>query len=375
MVHTIAVGETLSEIAENYGVSTADLKKCNGLKSSTAIFYGDTLRICGSTKKPPKTAHNTAVTKITGPTRTVKYTVREGDRCYFIARYYGIHSQDIITRNKLDPQCSIRPGQTLTLVVPKDAPTSLPPTADLACADPSSGSSAANSSTASRPARDPVSAARGALIYTVKQGESLWGIAKKFDAHVADIKDLNDLSSDSVRPGQKIQVKPGSEYRGSAPAQPENNQTQAPPPKSNKNQAAANPAPSGKCSGKITHTVQPGESLWAIAKRYDAYTAQIKTMNGLDSDSLRPGQKLAVCPGSEYKPGSKSSSPSSASTSSSSSSSSSVKGKKKTVHTVKEGESLWQIARDHDVHVAEIKQWNNLSSDSVRPGQKLVIYQ
>ncbi len=374
VVHTIEVGETLSEIAEAYGVSTDSLRKCNGLKSSTSIFYGDTLWICGSTKKPSAPS-KPEVAKITGPTRTVQYTVRQGDRCYFIARYYGIHSQDIISRNKLDPQCSIRPGQTLTLVVPKDAPTSLPPTGELACADPAPASSA-HSSAARAPVYGPPAPGKGAFTYTVKQGESLWLIAKKFDAHVDDIKLMNKLTSDSVRPGQEIVVKPGSEFRGAAPGPPVKNNSSkpAPPPKNNNSRPPANGAPPKKCSRPVTHTVQPGESLWAIAKHYDAYSVDIKAMNELDSDALRPGLKLNVCPGSEYKSGAKSSSASSAGPASNSSSSS-VKGKKKTVHTVKQGESLWQIAHDHDIHIADIKQWNHLSSDSLHPGQKLIIYQ
>lgn len=371
IVHNIEVGETLSEIAETYGVATEDLRKCNGLKNSTSIFYGDTLWICGSTKKPLKTSPNAGVSKIIGPTRTFKYKVRNGDRCYFIARYYGIHSQDIIVRNKLDPQCSIRPGQTLTLVVPKDAPHSLPPTSDDASCEQPSSSAHSTGSAPSRPDQGSVApAGKGTLSYTVKEGESLWMIAKKFDAHMADIKDMNNLSSDSVRPGQKIKIKPGSEYRGPMPRKPETSpQPKAKPPVAEPPapQAAGTPAPQAKCSTKITHTVQPGESLWAIAKKYDAYSADIKAMNGLESDSLRSGQKLVICPGSEYKSGS--------SSSASTAPGGSTKGKKKLTYTVKEGETLWQIARDHDVHVAEIKQWNNLSSNSVRPGQKLVIYQ
>ena len=46
----------------------------------------------------------------------------------------------------------------------------------------------------------------------------------------------------------------------------------------------------------------------------------------------------------------------------------------KVIYTVKSGDYLGSIAKKHNVSVAKIKQWNNLKSDNIRIGQKLVIY-
>ena len=48
--------------------------------------------------------------------------------------------------------------------------------------------------------------------------------------------------------------------------------------------------------------------------------------------------------------------------------------KKAKEYIVKQGESLWEIARKHDCHVSEIKKWNNLSNNKIKPGMKLRIF-
>jgi len=134
---------------------------------------------------------------------------------------------------------------------------------------------------------------------------------------------------------------------------------------------AAGPAKACPCkSSKITHTVKPGDALWSIARRYDARSAEIMACTGLESDQVRPGQKLIICPGSEYRPGATSPS----TPPKKSSSSSSTQGKTKITYTVKGGDVLGKIAEAHGVRVAQIKEWNGLESDAIRAGQKLVIY-
>jgi D-gamma-glutamyl-meso-diaminopimelic acid endopeptidase CwlS len=277
-------------------------------------------------------------------------------------------------KNKLDKQCSIRPGQQITLVVPKKAPTTLPPTTQDA------------PETTARPAPRPqpkVVAPEGMIVHRVAEGQSLWVIASHYDDRSAEILKRNKLESDMVRPGQQLIIKPGSEYGGKslkqyAPKKQPKKSTPKPAPK--KTEKTEKPATAGKCNKKITHTVQPCESLWSIAKFYDAYSSQIRETNGVQSDTLRVGQKLTICTGSEYRGGVKpktSCGEPSSSTSSSPSSSSTAscpKKGKKVVYTVKQGDVLGQIAIDHGVKTACIRDWNGIQGDSIRVGQKLVIY-
>jgi LysM repeat protein len=120
---------------------------------------------------------------------------------------------------------------------------------------------------------------------------------------------------------------------------------------------------------RVTHTVKKGESLGSIAKKYHVSVSSIKKWNRLKSDTVRPGQRLAI-----YRSGGSSSS--SSSSSSASKSSSSTQNKQATTtktHTVKKGETLSSISRKYGCTVAELKQWNNLKSNTVVVNQKLKI--
>ena len=116
---------------------------------------------------------------------------------------------------------------------------------------------------------------------------------------------------------------------------------------------------------RVTHTVRKGESLGSIAKKYKVSTANIKKWNRLKSDTVRVGQKLTI-----YRSGgsSGSSTASKSSNSGQNKSASTVK-----THTVRKGETLSSISRKYGCTVAQLKQWNNLKSNSVMVNQKLKI--
>jgi len=194
------------------------------------------------------------------------------------------------------------------------------------------------------------------LVYKVGDGESLWTIARKHDTHVESIRKWNGLKKNAViRPGQKLDIYPGTGYKGSKSAK----KTGA-----KKKQARSSPARSQPCRNEVSHVVESGESLWGIAKRYETHVVDIKDLNGLDTDAVRPGQRLDICPGHDYKAGArKKTAPRT-----------SKKGRKKITYTVRDGDSLWSIAVKYKVGVADIKAWNNLKGDMVKPGKKLVIW-
>ena len=120
----------------------------------------------------------------------------------------------------------------------------------------------------------------------------------------------------------------------------------------------------------IIYKVKSGDYLGKIAGKYRCSVAQIKKWNGLKSNNIRVGQRLRI-----YRGGVVSSSSSSGSSgSSSSASSSSSQSGEKITYTVRSGDVLGRIAEKHGVGLSDLKSWNGLTSNTIKIGQKLVIY-
>lgn len=96
-----------------------------------------------------------------------------------------------------------------------------------------------------------------------------------------------------------------------------------------------------------THIVKQGETLFSIAQQYDIEVEQIRDWNNLRGNELSVGQTLLV------------STPSSDSA---------------ITHTVQRQETLFSISKQYSVSIAEIKSWNNLSTNNLQVGQELTIY-
>lgn len=118
---------------------------------------------------------------------------------------------------------------------------------------------------------------------------------------------------------------------------------------------------------RIVYRVKEGDYLGRIASRHRCTVAQIKRWNGLKSNNIRVGQRLVI-----YKGGGGPSS-SAASSSGSSTSSGSQSASPTGTYTVKSGDTLSGIATRHGVTVAQLKQWNNLTSNNIKIEQKLKV--
>ena len=108
-------------------------------------------------------------------------------------------------------------------------------------------------------------------IYTVRRGDSLWGIARKFSVSSKNLASWNNLRLNSVlRPGQKLVVKKGRRTKVAF-------------------SSAANPFPGNK------YTVRKGDSLFNISRKFNVTVADLRKWNsGSMGKHLYPGQKLQV---------------------------------------------------------------------------------
>jgi LysM repeat protein len=157
----------------------------------------------------------------------------------------------------------------------------------------------------------------------------LWLLARRFGTTVDAIKQLNGLTSDSLRIGQVLKI-PSASSGGSGGS-------------------------GGGSTGYFNHTVTSGETLWILAQRYGTTVDAIKQLNGLTSDALSIGQVLKI--------------PSASSGGNGGGSTGYFN------HTVTSGETLWILANRYGTTVDAIKQLNGLTSDALSIGQVLKIPQ
>lgn len=132
----------------------------------------------------------------------------------------------------------------------------------------------------------PVADVTPATTYTVVRGDSLWTIAKKHHSSVAEIAAANNLrTSATVRVGQKLIIPATSVAGSSTQVQPAESTPVAAP-------APATPRASGEA---VKHIVRPGETLGAIARKYQVKVGDIATANNIsDPARIRPGMELTI---------------------------------------------------------------------------------
>ncbi len=105
--------------------------------------------------------------------------------------------------------------------------------------------------------------------YKVRSGDVLGSIARRHGVTVSQIKSWNNLSSNLIRVGQILKISGGMSM----------------------NIASTDT----NTSGQTTYTVQPGDSLWIISRKHEGLTVeQIKRLNNLNSNNIKPGQKLII---------------------------------------------------------------------------------
>lgn len=165
-------------------------------------------------------------------TEMIYYTVKRGDTLSKIASAYGTTVQEIANINGIQNVNLIYPGQVLRIITNSNVP-----------------GSQSNST--------------GKTYYTIKRGDTLWGISKKYGVSVQNLVDWNNIqNSNLIYPGQRL-ILHGS-YSSSD-------------------------------SGNIYYTVQRGDTLWRIARRYRTCPRRIARINGITNPNLiYPGQILKI---------------------------------------------------------------------------------
>jgi membrane-bound lytic murein transglycosylase D len=189
---------------------------------------------------------------------------------------------------------------------------------------------------------EQIEKAKERQVHIVRRGENLSSIASRYRCSVANLRSWNNLRSNTIQPGQKLVVHSGTDSQ-SAPS----------------STAPAAKKTTAKAESKTYHVVKNGENLGLIAKKYKCSTSDLRKWNNLKSNTIYPRQKLLVSQPVAVNTDSKSAAANS----------------DYIIYTVKQGDTLWDIAKQYDgVTVDQIKQLNNITNTrSLKPGQKIKV--
>ncbi|MDZ7749619.1 MAG: LysM peptidoglycan-binding domain-containing protein [Halofilum sp. (in: g-proteobacteria)] len=179
--------------------------------------------------------------------------------------------------------------------------------------------------------------------HRVADGETLSGIASRYDTTVGAIRRANGLDGHVIRAGSHLVVpsasRPDAAYTLSA---------------SNRRAAAQASGPGGR--QRVTHEVRSGDTLWGVARRHGVEVRRLASWNGMaPGDPLHPGDRLVVWVEGE---GVARGGP--------------ANRHQRVTYTVRQGDSLYAIARRFNLDVADIRRWNGLEGGAyLQPGQRL----
>jgi len=199
--------------------------------------------------------------------RVIYHLVKKGDTPGALARRYGVRSDDILRFNKVRNARSLRIGQQL--LIPTNPQAGGMSLAELRASLEDDLPAAKNRSQRSA----------GKQHYTVRSGDSLWTIARRFKVAEQQLRAWNRLGSKTIiKPGQTLVVANGSAKQAVAAA------------------TAQPAAKSGRAElKKIVYQVRPGDTLWGISRQFDVDSDQIRGWNKLPHNPvLRPGQRLTL---------------------------------------------------------------------------------
>ncbi|MCK6613193.1 MAG: LysM peptidoglycan-binding domain-containing protein [Ignavibacteriaceae bacterium] len=366
IVHVVKKGETVKSIASNYGITVNELTDANNISSKAKLKRGANLRIPLKVRYSDVTlaaqsedevsaednenSYISPYTQLAGDNSTepadteetdepgsdvasipvpdgkseVFYTVKTNDNLSRIAELFDVRVIDIRNWNDLAYNRKIKPGIKLRVFVPEEKKDYY--------------ASIDTQSETEKLSKPKTISSVSSFYYQVKRGETLSKISSKFNVSVSELKQWNKLKSNRINRGQRLKI-----YTSK-----------------HSDEILAVKDQSREIKKKdVKYKVKRGDNLGSIALKYGVTTNDLRTWNNLASDDIRIGQVLAIT------------------TNDKSSSMGDVAANKNTTlnnYTVKKGDTIGEIAERFGVSITSIKKWNSLKSNTVKIGQKLKIY-
>ncbi|MGE8538745.1 MAG: LysM peptidoglycan-binding domain-containing protein, partial [Acinetobacter sp.] len=307
--YTVKRGEYLKLIADRYGLSNAELASLtSGLTVGSSLMVGQKINVplqevevvSASTQKTEQKFDNVKVDQ----TATENYQVKRGETLYSIANQSKLSVAELAALNGFSANSGLRMGQTIKIPAGSTVPES----------------------------------------YTVQSGDTLTGIAAKYNLSMDQVASLNGMSRNAgLRVGQRLKLT----GEGAEPV---------------RETVTENVSKNVKSD---THVVKSGETLSSIARQYHLQLRYLADLNGLNANSnVRIGQRLKI----------EGDLPADAKVEESKAAAKTSNTRATEAYSVKSGESLNAIASRLSMSVTELAELNNLSPRAgLRVGQTLQI--
>ncbi|MCB9206602.1 MAG: LysM peptidoglycan-binding domain-containing protein [Ignavibacteriales bacterium] len=366
VVHTVKSGETLSGIANKYGVGISQLAKFNKISTKSRIYPNVPLKIPISKYVANDFELNTDIAealedsavesnseapyefkisevntddkfreiyqqKIEGENQLiipdsselVTYTVKSGDNLIDLSDLFQVRVSDIRNWNNLPYTTTIHVGQTLNFYVPVDQAE------EFAKID--------NFSKSEKLTQIYSTSGEEWIEHRIKSGETLGSIAYKYGTSVSKLKKWNGLRNSRIYKGKKLLV-----YTGSNP-----------------NAVAGNTyaSSSNNSNAKVVkYKIRKGDTLSEIAEKHSVSPSSLRKWNKLNSNKIFVGRTLKIYTDKDIEEDDDNL----------------IEGEN-IYYTVRKGDTIGKIAEKNRTSIAAVKSLNNLKDNIIYPGQKLKI--
>ncbi|WP_198334701.1 LysM peptidoglycan-binding domain-containing protein [Psychrobacter namhaensis] len=299
--YKVKAGDGLIALARQFNVPTATLASLNGIGATDSLYVGQTLKVPASVDF--NSATSTSSTSNSGSVATTNYKVKAGDTLIGIANSVGVSPTELAAVNSnFGAKARLQRGQTIKVPASKEL--------------------------VDRQLNDKE------VSYKVKSGDTLTGVAKRYNIGLSDLAAANNLTTNSnLILGRTITI-PASGSAAVASSTTQSNSSSASTASSN-----------GKKLGNTeNYKVQSGDGLIALARQFGVSVEDLAATNNLATNAqLQRGQTLKV--------------------------------PKVTVsYTVGSGDSLIGLARKYGVSTQELAEMNNIAADTMlQRGQRLTV--
>ncbi len=367
--HRVKKGETLSQIAQRYGISADALAEANNIstrirlkrnallkipvpyddRNLTFVYPADeeendnTVDLTEEIKNDQNSGNETGLEQIDETQNEseyksydnknlltynvegkspIKYIVKKDDSLTKIAETFETRITDLRIWNDISFDRKISAGDSLIIYVPNEKYYFYKQLANYSPIEQQTIKRVADINTNS------IEIKKRQIYHTVRRGENLVLIANRYKVSISDLREWNNLKSSYLRVGQKLKIFSDVE----------------------KSQLASN-----NRREQNYYIVRRGETLSDISRKFKLSISDLKEWNNLKGDRVIAGQRLIISPDVERT----------------------SKGdrisKKRIYHTVRPGESLITIAKKYKMSVAELKRINKIRSNKITVGQKLLV--